>query len=1471
MTRRSPSFLFVLAVPLALILLVSPAFRSTWVAPAQDEAPSELDPNEKAHRLARTPLETARLLARVYGHELPSVQYIPAMALVGRLELGELDGDESHRRDVEQIVAPYVEGNQVPKADSGSALSGHLIFSELAKRSEGDARDRLIALTRLASDQGLDDEGKPRETMPHHLEMSDSVFMGAPILAQAGSLTGDPRYWEACRAHLEFMRKLVLRDDGLYRHSPLCEAAWGRGNGFPALGVALTLREFPEEHPYRATLLNNFRAHMRALAKHQGEDGVWHQVIDHPESYPELSCTSMIAWAMSQGIRHNWLDREEFEPVVRRAWDAITVRIADDGNLSGVCTGTGKQLTLQDYFDRPAIFGKDARGGAMALLVCVELSRLFDELNEGKNGNQESKVPVFEIESETETPPKSEAESGCESGCVPDSGTETESKSESKEEPDYSDELPRIPPKSPEDSLRAIQLRDGFQMELVASEPLIRSPMAMSFDEYGRAYIVELPEYNQYASAEPHGKGAIKRLEDTSGDGKFDRATVFVDELDYPTAVACWKGGVLVGVAPDLLYCRDTTGDGKADLRLRLYTGFGQDAAGEGMLNSFQWRIDNRFHIPTGLNGGEIVVAEEEDLKRARGSETSTTSSPSSDVKSETSEAGAAHESAPINVRGRHLLLEPHRMTIAPTSGGGQHGISLDDWNLRVFVCGNSEPAHLIMYDGRYLARNPYLQARPAAINIAPDGKYTKLMRISEVEPWRVLRTRLRSEGAIPGSDEGGQASGFFTGATGLTVYRGDAWPAEFRGNLLVGEVANNLVYRARVEPDGVGLTAHRADEEAEFLASSDNWFRPVQFANAPDGTLYVMDMYRELIEGAAFLAPQILKHMDTRAGFDKGRIYRIAPEGFQYSAPPRLGDLSSAELVPFYEHANAWHRDTASRLIYERQDPKALAPLRKLASESDSPLARTMARYSLQGLGALQPEQVLAAMEDPQPEARIHGMLLAESHTDHSGIHQAVLRLSHDEDVRVRYQAAFTLGEFIARNRSDGANASGGAEDFGDTDGSRDAEVSEISDNSDNLDNSDATDRALARLATGDGADPWMQLAILSSVGQRRGPFVARLLSDPEQRTLPHIMAMAEALATQIGAADQQEELELLLKGVEQLSEQETDKSLSERLIRNMVSQQPNLREVLGRSESGKAQRIITEILSEARSTAGSERQRVPRRVAAIQLLSTAPLETIRDLLAELLESYQPQPVQVAALEALARYRDPDVAHLILDAWPSQTPQLRATSLETLFARSNWIHQFLDAVEDERVARADVDAARVALLEQHEDERIRNRAAELLSGSALAGRQDVVDAYQGALELQGDVARGRQQFRRVCAACHQLEGYGESIGADLKAIRDRGLAAVLLNTLDPNREVKPQYLNYVVIRDDGRTLTGMIAAETANSLTIRKADGTSEDVLRVNIEAIRSTGVSFMPEGLERELDVAAMADLLAYLNSIE
>ena len=210
--------------------------------------------------------------------------------------------------------------------------------------------------------------------MPFHVEMSDAVFMGTPILVQVGHLTGEQKYHNMALRHMRFMLKLNLRKDGLHRHSPLDESAWGRGNGFPALGLALSLTNFPKNHPGRKEMLAAFQSHIAALVRHQDPTGMWHQVVDHPESYRELSSTSMITYSIIRGVRNGWLKEETYRPVITKAFNAIKTRIASDGTLVDVCTGTGKQKNLRAYFDRKALLGHDPRGGAMALLVTTEMA-----------------------------------------------------------------------------------------------------------------------------------------------------------------------------------------------------------------------------------------------------------------------------------------------------------------------------------------------------------------------------------------------------------------------------------------------------------------------------------------------------------------------------------------------------------------------------------------------------------------------------------------------------------------------------------------------------------------------------------------------------------------------------------------------------------------------------------------------------------------------------------------------------------------------------------------------------------------------------------------------------------------------------------------------------------------------------------------------------------------------------------------
>jgi rhamnogalacturonyl hydrolase YesR len=223
------------------------------------------------------------------------------------------------------------------------------------------------------ADLGFDASGQMLEAMPYHNEFSDSIFMGTAIVAQAGALTGEGKYFDMADRHLRFMQRLDLRPDGLYRHQPATDAAWGRGNAFAALGLAMTLAELPRDHAGRDHALESFRALMAALLPLQTRDGLWRNVVDHPGAYAEFSATAMIGYAMLSGLRHGWLRGRDYERAVDRAWVAVSSRTSSAGTFIDVCESTARQPSAEAYLRRAAILGEDARGGAMALMFATEL------------------------------------------------------------------------------------------------------------------------------------------------------------------------------------------------------------------------------------------------------------------------------------------------------------------------------------------------------------------------------------------------------------------------------------------------------------------------------------------------------------------------------------------------------------------------------------------------------------------------------------------------------------------------------------------------------------------------------------------------------------------------------------------------------------------------------------------------------------------------------------------------------------------------------------------------------------------------------------------------------------------------------------------------------------------------------------------------------------------------------------------
>lgn len=977
---------------------------------------------------------------------------------------------------------------------------------------------------------------------------------------------------------------------------------------------------------------------------------------------------------------------------------------------------------------------------------------------------------------------------------------------------DFKSKLPRIAPTEPADALKTFTVAPGFKIEQVAAEPLVNSPVAMEWDENGRLFVCEMRGYSEDRDK---SLSRVSMLEDLDGDGKYDKSTVFADKLLWPTAVFCYDGGLFVGDAPDVFYFKDTDGDGKADVKKHVFTGFGTSNV-QGLLNCFRWGLDNKIHLATSSLGGEIRKASEPNAK-------------------------------PVNVRGRDIAFNPNTYDFELTSGAAQHGMSFDDWGHK-FVSSNSNHIQQVMYEDRYIARNPYLSAPDARVMIAADGPQAEVFRKSPVEPWRVIRTQLRVAGAVKGMVEGGgRAAGYFTGAGGVTIYRGDAWPDEWKGIAIVGDVGSNLVHRKRLEPNGLEFIAKRIDDKSEFVASTDVWFRPAQYACGPDGSLHILDVYREVIEHPASIPPMIKEHLDLTAGRDRGRLYRVIPEkGFKQRPTPKLGNATTAELVALLEHPNSWHRETAARLLYTRQDKTAAPLLVKLATESKLPQGRMHALYALDGLKALDEATIAVAFDDPHPQVRKHALRLAEplflSGKDEL-LSSRLAALADDPDIEVRYQLAFSLGAILSgrpvmREASDNALA------------------------------------AATQIAKRDGVDKWISLALLSSLRDSALSFVfGTFHNDGEVADLPHVRPMIEKLVGQIASQDDPQSIGIISSSFNSLPAHRDDLALAvtRGLMQGLKKPKSEVSKLAAAGKLDKMQTVVDAMLAKSTATALDTKASLKARTAAIDDLGVGKFAAMQPTLAKLIDNRQPTEIQLAAIAVLGRFADPAVAKTLLDAWPKLSPTVKEPTLEVLFARPERIEALLAALEKNNFNAADLPAPRVQVLLKTGDAARKTRAEKLLGALRPSRRADVVEAYRPALTMSGDVARGREIFKKNCNACHKAEGVGHEIGPNLSTIKTRGAETILTNVLDPSREVNPQFVNYMLITDDGRTITGLISAESATAVTLKRAESQTDTVLRVNIEELLGTGLSIMPEGLEQKFDKQGLADLIAYIMQLQ
>ncbi|MCZ6795020.1 MAG: HEAT repeat domain-containing protein, partial [Planctomycetota bacterium] len=518
-----------------------------------------------------------------------------------------------------------------------------------------------------------------------------------------------------------------------------------------------------------------------------------------------------------------------------------------------------------------------------------------------------------------------------------------------------------IPPgaRSPQAGLASLEVREGFTVELMASEPLVRDPVAFDWDGEGRLWVAEMIDYPLGLDGEKKPGGRIVVLSDEDGDQRYDRSTVFLDELPFPTGVRPWRRGALVTTIPRIIYAEDRDGDGRADVTKTLFEGFGHGNE-QHLLNGFAWGLDNWLHCANGDSGGVV---------------------------------------GGLNLSGRDFRIRPDEGRIELVSGGTQFGRCRDDWG-NWFGCSNPRPMFHFVLGDRYLRRNAFLAAPRPQRNVVPAA--------GPVHP---------SSRTLPRFNDLHMANRF-TSACGLTIYRDELFGADFAGNAFVSEPAHNLVHRIVLEARGVTFDGRRAagEEKSEFLSSTDNWFRPTSLRVGPDGALWLADMYREVIEHPQYFFTGNFKAFDVRAGSERGRIYRVFPRRRKPRRIPKLAGRGSEALVDSLASPGGWERDFAQQLLVGRRDGTAVPRLERLAIHGEKAVGRLHALCTLDGLGKLSVPLLEKALEDRHGGVRRHAVRLAEGFLeDAEALGNALLARLDDPDPHVELQLACTLGEWTS------------------------------------------------------------------------------------------------------------------------------------------------------------------------------------------------------------------------------------------------------------------------------------------------------------------------------------------------------------------------------------------------------------------------------------------------------------------------
>ena len=848
---------------------------------------------------------------------------------------------------------------------------------------------------------------------------------------------------------------------------------------------------------------------------------------------------------------------------------------------------------------------------------------------------------------------------------------------------------------------------------------------------------------------------------------------------------------------PEIFYAEDSDGDGKADIRKTLFSGF-LEGNQQLRVNGLRWGLDNWIYCASGSHHAGYGV-ESQIL---------------SHVTNQKSAIGS-----------RDFRFRPDEGLIDPQSGPSQFGRNRDAWG-NWFGEQNSYPLWHYVLEDPYIRRNPHFAP--------PDPR--NLLTPSNPPVYAAAQPEKRFHSF--------EQSGRYTSACSGMVYLDELLFGAERTyvsglgvqHAFTCEPFSNLVQHNLLIDDGVSFRFERDPVETDrtdFFASEDRWCRPVMVRTGPDGALWIVDMYRYMIEHPHWLPKEGQDELRPffRSGEDRGRIYRIVRVGSASRKVPRMDLLSTVELVAALESHNGWQRDTAQRLLVTAKDQSAVTGLERLVMTSQQPLGRLHALCTLDGLNALSPKIVETCLKDVHPGVRRQAVRLSVTA---SVAPHLLAGLVDDPDAKVRLQLACTLGDCI----------------------------------------DEIAGAALGKLLVND-ADPFLRAAAMSSLNAgNTGRVVDEVVAKIDEPAGSHAMddRLIDDLFGQVAAIGDDPVIVKILT----LSSDSKSNLLRRWQMTALASALDTLAargwvlaDHMSREQQAQLGRAFAIGRLAAVDTAGEE----VSRAAGVHLLLREPEWHIDDtiLLQALLVPQTPALVQQAVVSHIARQSGDNFANVLLAGWPSHSPSLRSQILSVLSSREAWVAVLADQLEHAHVSAAEIDAPMRQRLLTTRDAVLRSRLEKVFTSGSSADRRAIMESLQPALKLTGDAARGTILFGKKCSTCHKQGNVGYEAGPNLASLTTRTPESLFAAILDPSAAVEAKYLNFVVATTSGRSVIGMLSTETGSSVTLVAAEGKSESVLRADIEELRSTGKSLMPDGLEKDLSHQDLADVIEYVRTLQ